>query len=81
MPVSVTAFTLFIAFIAHPAEQSLSLIASELDNLATIMKEINHRYTFDPSLTSCFYRDWTDIIRLSSLTMVTMFQNYALMKL
>ena len=29
---------------------------SELDNLATIMKEINHRYTFDPSLTSSFQR-------------------------
>ncbi len=29
---------------------------SELDNLATIMKEINHRYTFDPSLTSSLQR-------------------------
>ena len=29
---------------------------SELDNLAAIMKEINHQYTFDSSLTSSLQR-------------------------
>ena len=50
----------FYSFYSNYSEMPCGTIAvtdcSELDNLATIMKEINHRYTFDPSLTSSLQR-------------------------
>ena len=50
----------FYSFYSNYSEMPCGTIAvtdcSELDNLAAIMKEINHQYTFDSSLTSSLQR-------------------------